>query len=70
MAYKFGEVIQVTDPESDWLGCLLMVDDAKEWGVLAGLKIPMQGIAYIRLEHGQYEYIGRAPFVYGGDNDD
>lgn len=60
---KNGDVIQAIENTGDWCGCLLIVEEVKEWGVLAGLKVPMQGTAYIRLKHDQYEYIGRAPLV-------
>lgn len=57
---KFS-VIQVNEhgPEA-WVGCLLIVDEVKSWGVTAGLKVPMQGIAYMRLNNEHIEVIGQA----------
>lgn len=60
---KVGSVIQANENAKQWCGCLLIVNEVKEWGVVAGLKIPFQGTAYIRLNHNQYEYIGEAVFT-------
>ena len=60
-----NDVIQVNDAvkNSQWTGCLMIVDEVKDWGVLAYLHIPMQGNAYLRLRHNEYEIIGRAVFA-------
>jgi len=62
-----GDVIQVVDgPAGDgsWIGCLMIVDEVKEWGVLAYLHVPMKGDAYLRLKHGEYDIVGKAVLVH------
>lgn len=53
-----GSIIQANEnaPE-DWTGCVLIVDEVKDWGVQAFLRIPAQGDAYIRLKVGQYDIL-------------
>jgi len=58
-----GSVIQVNELVPEWAGCLMIVNEVKDWGVTAGLKVPMQGVAYLRLTHSQYEFIGDAVFM-------
>lgn len=60
---KVNDVIQCNEKTNIWEGCLMIVEEVKEWGVLAGLKIPNQGTAYLRLKHDQYELIGKAVLV-------
>lgn len=54
-----NDVIQVTAGEK-WCGCLLQVDEVRDWGVIAYLHIPQKGDAYIRLLYGSFEKIGTA----------
>ena len=60
-----NDVIQVNDNfENDqWTGCLMIVYEVKDWGVVAYLRVPMKGNAYLRLRHNEYEVIGKAAFV-------
>lgn len=58
-----GDVIQVNEKVPEWCGCLMIIEEVYSWGVMAGLKIPMNGTAYLRLTHEQYEPIGTAVFV-------
>lgn len=60
-----NDVIQVNDAfkNSKWTGCLMIVDEVRDWGVQAYLHVPMQGDAYLRLRHNEYEVIGKAAFV-------
>lgn len=60
-----NDVIQVNmnAVNVSWIGCLMIVDEVKDWGVQAYLHVPMQGNAYLRLRHNEYEVIGRAAFV-------
>ena len=60
---KVGSVVQANENAGEWAGCLLIVTEEKTWGVQAGLKIPMKGIAYIRLPWDAVEYIGEAVLV-------
>ena len=65
MKANVNDVIQVNEHfmREEWIGCLMIVREAKEWGVMAGLKVPMEGIAYLRLTHDQYDVIGKAALV-------
>ena len=69
MKANVNDVIQVNEHfrREEWIGCLMIVHEAKEWGVIAGLKVPMQGTAYLRLTHDQYDRIGAAALVPAGD---
>lgn len=60
---KFGSVIQANENAGEWCGCLLIVEEVKTWGVMAGMKIPNSGTAYIRLKTEQFDYIGEAALV-------
>lgn len=62
MTIKKHDVIQI-HPEHSWGGCLAIVDEVKRWGVQAYVQIPLKGSAYIRLEHGLFEYVGKAVFA-------
>ena len=60
---EYGDVIQANEEAKEWVGCLLIVEEVKDWGVIAGLKIPQQGTAYIRLKFTEFEKIGKAVLV-------
>lgn len=64
---KKGSVVQANENAGEWCGCLLIVDEVKDWGVQAGMKVPFKGAAYIRLRFDQVEYIGEAILVSGDD---
>lgn len=66
-----NDVIQVVEGvgNGSWTGCLMIVDEVKDWGVLAYLHVPMQGDAYLRLKHGDYEIIGKAIMVHPDDDE-
>lgn len=66
---KVGSVIQANEQAGEWCGCLLIVEEVKSWGVMAGMKIPFKGTAYIRLKTEQFEYIGEAVLVPKGGGD-
>lgn len=57
-----GDVIQINENHK-WCGCLCIVSEVKDWGCLAGIDIPEQGIAYVRLSSDQYDFIGPAALV-------
>ena len=60
---KKESVVQANENSGEWCGCLLIVDEVKDWGVQAGMKVPFNGVAYIRLTFDQIEYIGEAILV-------
>lgn len=55
---EVGSIIQANENANDWCGCVLIVDEVKPWGIQAFLHIPMQGDAYIRLRHDQFDVLG------------
>lgn len=58
-----NDVIQANENAGEWCGCLLIVSELKSFGVMAGMKIPYQGTAFIRLRHEQFEVVGKAVLV-------
>ena len=69
---KKNDVIQINENfnGSGWVGCLMIVDEVKNWGVQAYLHVPMQGDAYLRIKHGEFDVIGKAAMVAKKDNED
>lgn len=69
---KKNDVIQINEKfkGTGWIGCLMIVDEVKSWGVQAYLHVPMQGDAYLRIKHGEYDVIGKAAMVAKGDGED
>ena len=67
---KVGDVVQANEKTGIWTGSLLIVSEVKDWGVQAGLLIPGQGTAYMRLRHGEYERIGAAVLVPSDEDED
>lgn len=62
---KVGSVIQANESAGEWCGCNCVVTEVKPNSiVLAAIKIPYKGIAYIRLTGEQFEYIGESYFLY------
>lgn len=55
---KRGDIIQANENAKDWCGCVLIVDEVREWGVQAFLRIPMRGDAYIRLPYNAFDELG------------
>lgn len=68
---KKNDVIQINEKfkGTDWIGCLMIVDEVKDWGVQAYLHVPMKGDAYLRISHGEYDVIGKAALVAGEDDE-
>lgn len=69
---KKNDVIQINEKcgNKSWMGCLMIVDEVKSWGVQAYLHIPMQGDAYLRLKHEEYDVIGKAALVAKEDDEE
>ena len=69
---KKNDVIQINEKfkGTGWIGCLMIVDEVKSWGVQAYLHVPMQGDAYLRIKHGEYDVIGKTAMVAKGDGED
>ena len=66
---KKNDVIQINEKcgNKSWIGCLMIVDEVKSWGVQAYTHIPMRGDAYLRIKHEEYDVIGMAAMVAKGD---
>jgi hypothetical protein len=62
MTAERGDVIQIA-PDKHWGGCLLIVDEVRDWGVQAFVEIPLRGRAFLRVPHEDYEVVGKAPWV-------
>lgn len=60
---EVNDVIQGNENAGEWIGCLMMVEEVTSYGVMASLKIPYKGNAYIRLTNEQYDYIGKAVMI-------
>ena len=60
---EVDDVVQILPPNK-WAGCFLTVTEVKSWGVQGYIKIPEKGLAYYRLEHEEYIFIGQAYLVH------
>jgi hypothetical protein len=64
-------VVQVNENgPKEWIGCLMQVSEPKEWGVLAWVRIPHSGNAYLRLPFDQIDHIGEAVMKLKEQEDD
>jgi hypothetical protein len=68
-----GSVVQITDEtpgRGGWLGAFVLVTKVAPWGVQGYVHCIVdhdtQTRAYIRVEHGQYEYIGESAMAPEG----
>ena len=67
-----NDIVQITSDEHHWFPCLVVVNELKSYGVMGFVMIPSNdgtpaGQAYIFLKSGQYEIVGHAVIVPGGD---
>lgn len=69
MPIKLYDIVQVV-PEHKWCGCLVIVTEVKNWGIQGFVQVPMQGQAFIRLNHEDFEKVGEATFVLGNSNEE
>ena len=60
-----GSVIQVAENIPGWGGCLMIVDEVKQWGVQCYMRTPGRELrtAFLRLRFGEFYYIGEAEVV-------
>lgn len=65
MMVKVGSVIQVKETVPAWGGCLMIVQEVKEWGVQCYMRLPGREMktTYLRLNHSEYYVIGEAELV-------
>lgn len=54
MNAKKNDVIQINESIPNWTGCLMIVREVKDWGVMAGMRVPMQGTTYVTLHGWEY----------------
>lgn len=65
---EIGDVVQVNNNNaSDWNGCLVIVHEIRDWGIVAYMKVPMKGVAYIRLTFDEFDYVGKAAYTLNGE---
>ena len=59
---KIGDVIQVKETVPAWGGCLMIVDEIKDWGVQAVMRLPGRNprLTALRLNHSEYYSVGEA----------
>ena len=62
---KVGSVIQVKETVPAWGGCLMIVQEVKDWGVQCYMRLPAREMqtTYLRLNHSEYYLIGSAELV-------
>lgn len=65
-----GDIIQANENAGEWAGCLLTVDEVKSFGCQCYLKVPYQGIAYMRLRSDQYDELGCKALLVIDDGED
>ena len=64
-----GSIIQANENAEKWCGCVLIVDEVKEWGVQAFIHIPFQGNSYVRLAYEQFDNLEvQAVLMPAGDD--
>lgn len=58
---KERDIIEVSANVSDsgWIGCIMIVDEVKEWGVLASMVVPFKGWTSLRLNWDEFDLIGK-----------
>lgn len=65
-----GTLIQVNEKIDDWFGCVMIVDEVKNWGVQAYLKIPCRGNAFLRLNWDEFVLLeDKAIFEIGDESE-
>lgn len=65
-----GDVVQITNQDHHWFGCLIVVSEPKSFGCQGYITIPHNnagnvGDAHIRLNHSDFERVGHAVLVRG-----
>lgn len=68
MTEDYGAIVQIIDPYHHWYPSLIIVSDVKSWGIEGYVTLPdnnqkPKGNAYIRLERGTYEVVGKATVI-------
>lgn len=54
-----GDIVLVTTRGLGWQGCLVIVEELRNWGVTGFLRAPMQdGLIYVRLAWEDFETTG------------
>lgn len=67
---KQGEIVQITNKEHRWFPCLLIVEEAKKWGIQGYVIFPMDNDghvsrAYLRVNKEDIEKVGKAIYIAG-----
>lgn len=68
--FEAGDIVQIIDVTHSWYPALLIVDEPKNWGVVAYIFIPQSndgsktvGTLYTRLRSEQIEKVGNANII-------
>lgn len=69
-----GDIVQITNDDHHWFGCLIVVSEPKSFGCQGYISIPKDNRgnvadAYIRLNHSDFERVGHAVLVRGSDTE-
>ena len=64
-ALEAGDVVQITNQDHHWFGCLIVVSEPKTFVCQGYISIPHNNVgdvrdAYIRLNTDDFEYVGHA----------
>jgi hypothetical protein len=62
---EMGDVVQITNQDHHWFGCLIVVSEPKTFGCQGYISIPHDNVgdvrdAHIRLNTEDFEYVGHA----------
>jgi hypothetical protein len=58
---EVNDIVQINENGKEgWVGCLVQVDEVKNFGIQGFVRMPLQGDAYIRLNFDQFEKVGKA----------
>lgn len=63
-----NDVVQFNE-NHQWIGCIGIVTEVKPSKIMVGVPVPLQGTAYVYCNTKDLEYIGKAVFVAGGEDD-
>lgn len=61
-----GDLVQITDPQDKWHMAILVVEEARRWGLKTHALVPTPtGVqpAYYRIAHGKFAKVGTAALV-------
>ena len=63
-----NDVVQFNE-NHQWIGCIGIVKEVKPSRIMVGVLVPLQGTAYVYCNAKDLEYIGKAVFVAGEEDE-